>query len=145
MQFVLVRKTVLIFQSSCKAFNWKQKIQLGLVKEDKEKKIPLNLTGRYSELKDRIDPKQGDVLIDFTTGEKALKEAQAHFHMLNNPRPILNLSALYGSHKSYGFLPSRPRKKEFSHKRIFGDRANQIQKEKKDVEKKVVLDVDGNK
>lgn len=126
-------------------FNWKQKIELGLVKTEKVKKTPLNLTGRYVELKDHVNASAGDLIIDFTKNADALKEAQAHFHSLNNPQPKLILTSLYGSNKSYGFLPKKPRKKPFSHKRIFGPRANAIGIEQKEAKKKVVLDVDGNK
>lgn len=125
------------------AFNWKQKIELGLVKTEKVKKTPLNLTGRYVELKDHVNPTSGDLIIDFAKNADGLKEAQAHFHSLNNPQPRLNLTSLYGSNKSYGFLPKKPRKKPFSHKRIFGPRANAIGVEQKEAKKKVVLDVDG--
>eukprot|EP01040_Poterioochromonas_malhamensis_P014745 gene14745-16369_t len=124
-------------------FNWKQKIELGLVKTEKVKKTPLNLTGRYVELKDHVNPTSGDLIIDFAKNADGLKEAQAHFHSLNNPQPRLNLTSLYGSNKSYGFLPKKPRKKPFSHKRIFGPRANAIGVEQKEAKKKVVLDVDG--
>jgi hypothetical protein len=47
---------------------------------------------------------------------------EAVFPSFVNRRKSLDPNLLFGSHKPSGALPARPRKQNFSHRRIFGDK-----------------------
>ena len=104
------------------AFNWKEKLRLGIQEKGKRESISLDLTGRYKELKDRLDLNNGDVDIDFTKDQQTYQKAQSHLSSVNHNIPILKIGDLFGSKKTSGMLPEKPAKKNFRHKRIFGVR-----------------------
>jgi hypothetical protein len=109
------------------AFNWREKMVLRLGKKTSKKPISVQPYGDFEYIKKQMDPEKGDFMITLKGPNQTTMTGDEIVNLLQgdrNSKKTINISMLYGSNKSAGFLPStHHKKKNFSHKRIFGHKS----------------------
>lgn len=103
--------------SKSPVLNWKEKKALGLIAGEKRFKPK-----PFGYVEEDFEPfrTKNDVEYDL----KDLTE-EPHYEFDNNIRKTISVASLFGSNKGFGPVPTKPKKKNFSHSRIFGNKAKQ--------------------
>lgn len=89
-------------------FNWKQKAQLRFDGTRNKKVVTIKSFGNFDDIKDLINTDDGDQIYDLSDLQNFQEPIRKVTTNAVNVHKVIDISALYGSHKSYGFI-----KKEF--------------------------------
>ncbi len=108
------------------AFNWREKMILRLNAKNAKKPVPVQPYGDFNYLQKNMDAERGDFMITLKGKDQTKLSPEDVTRILegdNNSRKVVNVAALFGSHKSAGMLPHKHNKKQnFSHRRVFGSK-----------------------
>ena len=79
-------------------------MQLRLDEKRNEKVVKIKPFGDFDDIKDLIDIDNGDQIFDLTNVQNFQEPIRKVTSSKNKPNKVIDISALYGSHKPYGFI-----------------------------------------
>lgn len=108
------------------SYNYKERRVLGI--DEPYKKLKLRPWGFMEDIEHliKLDEKAGDFEVDFAKTVNFKEPAFDYARTSNRKR--VDPASLFGSNKGYGMIATPPKKQNFSHKRIFGEKLKRTKK-----------------